>query len=77
MATYRKIGGLFMKDALMRVLKAAEVFEESLSSVMFYDKEDAMQKLMDEFDTKNLELENFEKMLRDFTACLVNVPEDL
>ena len=66
-----------MKDALMRVLKAAEVFEESLSSVMFYDKEDAMQKLMNEFDAKDLELEDFEKMLSDFSACLVNVPENL
>lgn len=66
-----------MKDTLMKVLKATEIFEESLTAAMFNDNENAMQKLMEEFDVKGLKPEAFAKMLGDFSASLTNVPDEI
>lgn len=64
-----------MKDALTKILKASELFNERLSVIMFNTDEYLMQKLVEEFDVKGLALEDFEKMLSDFSACLTNVSE--
>jgi|GEM_PF-6749129 len=60
-----------MKDALTKVLRATEIFEERLCAIIHKDDIASMQKLAEEFKTKNISFEDFEIMLCDFANCIM------
>ena len=65
-----------MKEKLTQIQRMAELFTERLSVVMLNDDEFLMEKLVEVFEIKKLDMEDFAKTLNDFAACLT-VPDEV
>jgi hypothetical protein len=67
---------IFMNEALTRILREAKIFTKRLEEVINSADEKLMRELTLELGYKNLSLTDFEKILSDFSACLMSSKKD-